>query len=459
MPSYDVLIIGSGQSGSPLASAFAQAGRKTALVEMANAGGTCINLGCTPTKTMIASASAAYVTRRAGDFGVEAGSGLVDIRKVRQRKDEIVASFRGGSERRIVSSGVDLIYGSACFTGKNEIEVKLNSGGTTSFTAEKIVINTGGRPRMPAVDGLDRVPSLNSTTIMELDQLPDHLVILGGGYVGVEFGQMFRRFGCQVTIIQRGGQLLGREDEDVADGMRAILVEDGINILLQTKTLSVDSSSPGEISVQVQTPQGYRSITGSHLLVATGRMPNTDQLNLSAAGVQVDKDGFIQTNLRLETSAPGIYATGDVKGGPAFTHISYDDYRILKTNILEGGDASIQGRMIPYVVFTDPQLGRIGLTEGEARRQGLDIAVAKMPMNYVARAIEIDRQRGFMKAIVDKSNSQILGAAILGVEGGEIMAMIQIAMMGKLPFTTLKDAIFAHPTLAESLNNLFNISV
>jgi pyruvate/2-oxoglutarate dehydrogenase complex dihydrolipoamide dehydrogenase (E3) component len=273
--------------------------------------------------------------------------------------------------------------------------------------------------------------------------------------VAVEFGQMFRRFGSRVTIIQQSGQLLGREDMDVADGVREILEEDGIKILLNARALSATRDANGTISLDLMTPEGKQILTGSHLLVAVGRVPNAERLNLPAAGIEIDQRGNIRVNERLETNVPGIYAVGDVNGGPAFTHISYDDYRILKTNLLDGGNASTRGRLVPYVVFTDPQLGRIGLTEAEARKAGVNFKVVKMPMNYIARAVELDRARGFMKALVDTDSKQILGAAILGFEGGELMAMIEIAMMGKTPYTVLRDGIFAHPTLSESLNNLF----
>jgi pyruvate/2-oxoglutarate dehydrogenase complex dihydrolipoamide dehydrogenase (E3) component len=292
---------------------------------------------------------------------------------------------------------------------------------------------------------------------MELDTVPEHLLVMGGGYVGLEFGQMFRRFGSQVTVVQRGAQLLGREDTDIADAVADILREDGIEVLLQTAALQVTQDGNGKIQLTVRTPEGELVLTGSHLLLAAGRVPNTDKLNLDATGIQTDKRGYIPVNDKLETSVPGIYALGDVKGGPAFTHISYDDFRIIRTNLLEHGDASIKDRILPYTVFIDPQLGRVGLSETEARKQGRNIKVAKMPMNYVARALEVDESRGVMKVVVDADTQQILGAAILGLEGGEIMAMLQIAMMGKVPYPVLQEAVFAHPTLAESLNNLFGM--
>jgi pyruvate/2-oxoglutarate dehydrogenase complex dihydrolipoamide dehydrogenase (E3) component len=308
---------------------------------------------------------------------------------------------------------------------------------------------------MPPILGLTDVPTLDSTTIMEVEQVPEHLVILGGGYVGLEFGQMFRRFGSDVTIVQRGTQLLAREDTDVADEVANILGDDGIEVLLNTEAQHVQQGEDGCIALAVVSEEGEQTLWGSHLLIAAGRVPNTDMLNLETAGVQTDQRGHIPVNERLETNVPGIYALGDVTGGPAFTHISYDDFRILRTNLIDGGQATTTDRLVPYTVFIDPQLGRVGLNEREAREQGRNIRVAKLPMSSVARAIEVDETRGFMKAIVDADTRQILGGAILGIEGGEIMSALQIAMLGKLAYTALRDGIFAHPTLVESLNNLF----
>jgi pyruvate/2-oxoglutarate dehydrogenase complex dihydrolipoamide dehydrogenase (E3) component len=319
-----------------------------------------------------------------------------------------------------------------------------------------VFINAGARPANPSIEGLDNVPSLNSTSIMELDELPEHLLVLGGSYVGLEFAQMFRRFGSEVTVVQRGGQLMGREDADVAEAVAEILREDGIEVLLGTQTRRAAQDEDGKILLTVDTSEGERTLSGSHLLVAAGRPPNTETLNLDAAGIERDKRGFIKADERLETSVSGVYALGDVKGGPAFTHISYDDFRIIRTNLLEGGNVTIAERQVPYVMFIDPQLGRIGLSEQEARDQGRDVRIAKLPMTYVTRAIETGETRGFMKAVVDAGTDQILGCTVLGIEGGEIMAMIQIAMMGKMPYTTLRAAVFAHPTLAESLNTLFS---
>ena len=455
---YDAIIIGAGQAGGPLSTAMAKAGWKTAIIERVHVGGTCINEGCTPTKTMVASARVAYLARRAADYGVHTGPVSVDMSIVRKRKRDIVDSFRNGSQRSIESTeGVDLLMGEARFIEPKVVEVHFNNGERRTLTARNIFINAGDRPAKPSIEGMESVPTLDSTSIMELDIVPEHLLIVGGGYVGLEFGQMFRRFGSRVTIIQRGAHLLSREDNDVADEVAKILREDGIEVLLETSTLHAGQALDGRIQLTVRTPGGERTLSGSHLLVAAGRVPNTDWLNLEATGVQTDKRGYIQVNERLETNVAGIYALGDVKGGPAFTHISYDDYRIIRSNLLEHGNASIRDRLVPYTVFIDPQLGRIGLSESEARSTGRAIRVAKMPMNYVARALEVDEPRGFIKAIVDSESRQILGCAVLGIEGGEIMAMLEVAMMGKLPYTVLRDAVFAHPTLAESLNNLFTM--
>lgn len=452
---FDAVVIGSGQGGNPLAVALAGAGMRSALIERKHVGGTCINEGCTPTKTMVASGRVAYLARRAGDYGVHTGPVSVDLKKVRQRKRDIVDSFRNGGQKRIENTqNLELIFGEASFTGLNTLSVRLNNGSQRTITAQRIFINAGTRASKPKLAGLDSVPFLDNVSIMELPEVPDHLLILGGGYIGLEFGQLFRRFGARVTIIQSANQLLTREDPDIAEEITKILREDGIEVVLNANAESVEKAADG-IRVHVSSEGKSTTYSGSHLLIATGRVPNSDTLNLSAAGVQTDKHGFIQVNERLETSAHQIYALGDIKGGPAFTHISYDDFRILRSNLLEGKTASTKDRQVPYCVFIDPQLGRVGMSESEARHQGRKIRVTKLLMSSVARALEVDETRGFMKAIVDTETNQILGAAVLGIEGGEIMSVLETAMMGKLPYTALRDATYAHPTLAESLNNLF----
>ncbi|MDQ6772036.1 MAG: mercuric reductase [Candidatus Dormibacteraeota bacterium] len=453
---YDAIVIGSGQGGGPLSTALAEAGWRTAIVERDHVGGTCINDGCTPTKTMVASARVAYLARRGADYGVRTGPIGVDMGRVRQRKRDIVESFRSGSEHALTAAkGLDLVRGEARFLGPETISVELVEGGSRRLSAGTIVINTGARPSRPALPGLDLVPSLDSTSIMELDVVPERLLVLGGGYIGLEFGQMFRRFGSAVTIVQRGPALMAREDPDVAGAVAKIMIEDGIEVLLDATASEVASGPGGRIQLTVESKAGRRVLDGTHLLLAAGRAPNSDRLDLPAAGIATEGPGFVRVDEQLRTGVPGIYAIGDVKGGPAFTHISYDDFRILRQNLLGAGGAGTRDRLVPYTMFIDPQLGRVGLTETEARAKGGRVLVAKMPMDNVARALEMDETRGFMKAVVDADTGQIRGCAVLGVEGGEIMAAIQMAMMGKVPYTVLRDAVFAHPTLAESLNNLF----
>ena len=450
----DALVLGSGQGGGPLAGALARAGRRTVLIERLHIGGTCINEGCTPTKTMIASAHAAYLARRAEDFGVRCGDVAVDLPAVVARKRGIVTRFRESTERGLVAAGVNVVFGDARFVGERRVEAGVPGGSTRTFRAPMIIINTGARPARPGILGLDRVPALDSTSVMELEVLPEHLLVLGGGYVGVEFAQMFRRFGSRVTVVTQDAQLLTHEDADIAVGVASILREDGVDILLEARATAAEPS-PNGVALSVDARDGVRRLTATHLLVATGRTPNTDTLEPAAAGIALDDHGYITVDERLATTAPGVYAIGDVKGGPAFTHISYDDFRILRANLLEGGSASISHRLVPYTVFIDPQLGGVGLTEREARSEGRSIAVATLPMSKVARAVEVGESRGFMKVIVDRDTHRVLGCAVLGIEGGEIMSLLQIAMMGGLPYTSLRDAVFAHPTLAESLNNLF----
>ncbi|MCJ1282430.1 hypothetical protein MMC26_001753 [Xylographa opegraphella] len=467
---YDCIVIGSGQGGTPLASAFAKAGKRTALIEQSHIGGCCVNEGCTPTKTMIASGKVAYHTRRAAEYGIHssgAQDGLIvtDMKRIRQRKRDIVDSFRGGSETRIRSAGIEVLMGEARFTNRKELSVKMSDGSVRTVAAEHIFINTGERPLIPKLAGLESIPAerqLDSTMIQELDEVPLSLLVLGGGYIGLEFGQLFRRLGSQVTIVQRSSQLLAREDPDIAASMLGILREDDIKFHLSTTAVSI-SPPPADsdlMCLNIRSSDGTeQSVSGSHILFAAGRRPNTDMLNLQAAGVSMNPSSHIEVNGQLETSVPGIWALGDVKGPPAFTHISYDDFRIIQRNLLEPHRPTLttNGRIVPYVCYTDPQMGHVGLHEYEARNQfpQRKIQTANMPMAYVARALETDESRGLMKAVVDGETGEILGFTCLGLEGGELMSVVQMAMMGNVPWQKLRDAVWAHPSLAESLNNLW----
>ncbi|OJJ33524.1 hypothetical protein ASPWEDRAFT_71039 [Aspergillus wentii DTO 134E9] len=470
---YDTIIIGSGQGGTPLARAFAEGNYKTALIEREHIGGCCINEGCTPTKTMIASGRVAHLTRRGPEYGVHMpgqrsvrNEVAVDMGKVRQRKRDIVDSFRTGNENRTQGAGVDILMGEASFIDAKTVKVTMTDGNEKVVNGERIVINTGCRPAIPRLDGLDEIPKervLDSTSIMELDKVPGHLVVVGGAYVGAEFGQLFRRFGAKVTILHRGKQLLPREDTELADMLLDVFKEEDITVCLQTTPIGVSSVSNGSFAVSINTKNGKETIKeATHILFAVGRVPNTEFLRPEKAGVKTDAKGHIVTNEYLETSAPSIYAMGDVKGPPAFTHISYDDFRILKSCLLPSANSpvtkrSITDRVVPYVAYTDPQFAHVGLHEHEAREKypHKKIMTAQMPMSYVARALETDETQGAMKAVVDGDTGLILGFSCLGAEAGELMSAVEIAMVGNIPYQKLQDAVFAHPAFAESLNNLW----
>ncbi|HEY4456910.1 MAG TPA: mercuric reductase [Pseudonocardiaceae bacterium] len=452
---YDAIVIGSSQGGRFLPVELAKAGQRVALVERGPLGGVCVNTGCTPTKTMVASARLAHQARRSAEFGVRTGPVSVDLAAVRERKRAMVGGARENYASRLAQNGLDLVEGEAHFTGPNTVEVALTHGGTRQLRAPVIVIDAGARPRPLTIPGAGDVPLLDSTSIMELDEVPEHLIVLGGGYIGLEFGQMFRRFGSEVTIVQTGTRLMMIEDDDVVDEVAALLREEGITVLTSSTPLRAEQTDGGRVRLTVRTEDGELTLDGSHLLAAIGRVPNTDALSPDAAGIRLDERGFIEVDEYLQTSTPGVYAMGDIKGGPAFTHLSYDDYRVLHANLIDGAKVSIRDRIVPYTVFIDPQLGRVGMTEREARARGRAIRVAKLPMNAVIRAIETGETRGFMKAIIDADTGQILGCAVLGTEGGELMTMIQVAMLGQLTATAMKNAIFTHPLLAEGLNTLF----
>ena len=483
MTKYDAILVGSGQAANPLAKKLATAGWRTALIERQWVAGTCINVGCTPTKTLIASGRVAYLVKRAADFGIRTTGFSVDVEAFLRRKNAVVLHYRESVTKGLLSTpNLDLIFGTASFSAPKEITVTLEDGSTDRLTAENIFLDTGALPVIPPIPGLSEIPYLTSATILDLMEIPSHLVIIGGGYIALEFGQLYRRLGSEVTIVEGNSRFLSKEDEDIAAEIRRILEEDGIKIFTGTKTTSVtpgqtirvDLESAGAESAAPAIPvlpdhsaaasgigrspaaeKAPAFVTASHVLVATGRRADTIGLNTAAAGIALDPHGFISVNDRLETNVPGIYALGDVKGGPQFTHISYNDHLIVYKNLIEKANVSIAGRVLIYCLFTDPELGRIGLTEKEARDKGLNIKVVTMPATSIARATENSETRGMIKAIVNADDRKILGAAVLTAGGGELMSVIQMAMMGGLTADTLRDAVFAHPTFAEALNNLF----
>ena len=455
MTTYDAIVVGAGSAGNPLARRLAKEGWKVAIVERAYVGGTCTNYGCTPTKTMIASAKAAFEARQTEEFGVVVGEVVVDLQKVVARKNSIVEKARKGTEKSLQIPNLDLIRGEASFISHKKILVAQDDGAKLEITAEKIFLDTGTSPSLPDIPGLQDVAFLNSTSIMELTEIPDHLLIIGGSYIALEFGQMFRRFGSKVCILTSEKHFLSKEDKDVADELCEILRDEDIEIIVDSEVTGINSDSVTEITVSYKKDGKMGKMTGSHLLIATGRKPNTPALKLGNTGLATDETGYIPVNERLETAVEGIYALGDVKGGPGFTHVAYNDYLIVRKNILDGENVSTKSRNIPYVMYTDPQLGRIGITEVEAKEQKLKIKVGKLKMTHCARGIETGESRGFMKVIVDAKTHKILGAAMLMAEGGELMSLLQVAMEAGMQWQQLRDMMFAHPTYSESLINLF----
>lgn len=446
---YDAIVIGSGQAGNPLCYHLADRGWSVALVEEKNLGGTCINVGCTPTKTMVWRAQVAHYARNAARWGVHVSGVAVDLAKIVAQKDEVVLSFRGGLERRVDErKNLRLYRTRARFVAPHRVQV-----GEEIIESEKIFINTGGRPGIPAIPGLRDVPFLTNESIMQLTTIPEHLLILGGGYIGLEFGQMFRRYGSRVTIIHNGAQIVPREDPEIAAELQKALEGEGLEFILNARTEAVRGKD-GRITLCSRVAAGALELNGSHLLMATGRVPNTDDLGLEKAGIATSKDGSVKVNARLETNVPGVWALGDCKGGPAFTHISYNDFQIVYGNLVEGKNLSTENRPVPYCVFTDPQLGGVGITEKEARLRGYPLKVGRCPMTYVARAIERGETAGLMKIVVDASNDRILGASILASEGGELVQILGAVMLANRPYTLLKGAVYIHPTLAEGFFTL-----
>lgn len=441
---YDAIIVGSGQGGNPLAFRLADLGWPIALIEEKNLGGTCINVGCTPTKTMVHRAQVAHYARNGSRWGVNAANVTVDLAKIVAQKDEVVLSFRGRQQRRVDErKNLRLYRGHARFVGPHQLKI-----GDDLLESEKIFIDVGGRPNIPAIAGLSDVPFLTNESLMQLTAVPEHLLVLGGGYIGLEFGQMFRRYGSRVTVIHRGRQIVPLEDLEIAAELQKALEAEGLQFVLNARTEQVLQKN-GAITLSCKISASESTVTGSHLLVATGRIPNTEDLGLDKAGIPLNKDGSIKVNSKLETSVPGVWALGDCKGGPAFTHISYNDFQIVYGNLVEGKSLSIENRIVPYCVFTDPQLGGVGLTEKEARAKGYKLKIGKCPMSYVARAIERGETAGLMKIVVDASNDRILGASILASEGGELVQILGAVMLANQPYTLLKGAVYIHPTLAE----------
>lgn len=451
---YEALIFGGGKGGKTLAVDLAKSGRRTAMVERGLIGGSCINVACIPTKTLVRSAKVAELLRRAAEFGIAAGPVRTDMQQVRRHKRDVVGGMVALNRAQFEASGMDLVLGEGRFVAPKTLEVRLAEGGTRRLTAERVFISTGSRAAIPDVPGMAAAQPLTHISALELDRLPEHLLVLGGGYIGMEMGQAFRRLGSRVTIIQRGRQLAPREDPDVAEAVLQVFREEGIDVLLSAEVRSAEGRTGERVVLRVQTPSGEQTVEGTDVLAAAGRTPNTDGIGLDVAGVALDDRGYIRVNERLETTAPGVWAMGDVAGSPMFTHVALDDFRVIKAN-LSGGQRTTKDRLIPYTVFIDPELGRVGINETDARRQGLAVRVAKLPAVAVPRARTLAETRGMLKAVVDAHSDQILGFTMFGAEAGEVTAVVQMAMVAGVPYTVLRDSILSHPTMAEGLNMLF----
>jgi len=460
---FDLVVIGGGKGGKTLAMDLAKQGYRSALIERDPdmIGGTCINVACIPTKTLVQSAKVAAMVRRAGDFGIGAELTGIDMANVRQRKRSVVNFMRDGNHTLFTSiPGLEFILGEVRFVGEKTVEINLRDGGSRTLVGKHVVINTGTRPKVPEIPGLSAVQPLTNETILELGILPEHLLIIGGGFEGVEFAQMYRRFGSRVTIIQRGAQLLPREDADIAEAIQQTFEREGIEVLLNTSAERAEATGEGGVRLHLRTADadGHTVVEGSHVLIGTGREPVTAELDVAATGLALDANKFVPVDEHLATTAPGIWAVGDVNGGPEFTHVSLDDYRIVKAQITGVSDyTSTANRILIYAVFTDPELGRVGLTEKEARRQGYNVRIARLGANTVGmpRAQTTGETEGFLKAVVDRATDRILGTAFFVSEASELNAIVHLAMRHGLPYTALRDEMYTHPTFAEGLNGLF----
>lgn len=444
---FDAIIIGTGQSGPSLAERFANQGLRVAVIERKDFGGTCVNTGCVPTKTLVASAYVAHMTRRAAEYGVDVGGPItVDMKRVKARKDAIVAKSRNGVTGWMEGLANTTVYrGHARFTGPKTVSVNGDV-----LEADKIVINTGGRALIPAMPGLDRVPYFTNSSMMEVDFLPEHLLIVGGSYVGLEFAQAYRRFGCRVTVVEMADRLIAREDPDLSDAVREVLEGEGIEVRLNAKCLAVEKDGNG-IVMRLDCSTGAPSVGGSHLLLAVGRRPNTDDLGLDRAGVKMDAKGFIIVDDQCRTNIPGIWAMGDVNGRGAFTHTSYNDFEIVAANLFDNDPRRISDRIPCYALFTDPPLGRVGMNEREVRAKGIKALAAKWKMTSVGRARERGETLGFMKVVVDAATKKLLGAAILGLGGDEVVHAFLDVMAAGAPYTAISRTVHIHPTVAEYL--------
>ena len=452
---FETLVLGSGNGGMFLAWHMARSGRRTAVVERRWIGGSCPNINCLPSKNEIWSAKVADLVHHAASYGAKTGPVAIDMEKVRQRKRGMVEDMIATTLQQYKESGADLIMGTGTFVAPKTLEVRLNDGGIRILAGDKAFLNIGTHAAIPNVPGLDAAGPMTNIETLELGYVPHHLIVLGGGNVGLELAQAFRRFGSRVTIIEHGSQIAGREDPDVADEIRRIFADEGVDILVGAEVRHVQGRSGENVSLLVHTSSGEQTIEGSDILVAAGRSPNTAGIGLDAAGVELDGRGYIKVNERLETSTPSVWAIGECAGSPQFTHVSFDDFRIIRDN-LAGGNRTTRDRLIPYCMFTDPPLARVGLSEGEAQRQGIEVRVARLPMSAVLRTHTIGEEQGFMKALVGGRDDRILGFTMIGSEAGEVMASVQTAMLASLPYTNLRDAILAHPTMAEGLGPLFS---
>jgi pyruvate/2-oxoglutarate dehydrogenase complex dihydrolipoamide dehydrogenase (E3) component len=453
---FEFLIIGSGEAGKYLAWTMAKAGRRTAVVERGLIGGACPNIACLPSKNIIHSAKVAELTRRAAEFGIATGPVRIDMSGVRARKRQMVDGLVNLHLDRYKASGADLILGEARFVAPRTVEVKMQNGTVGILSGDRVFLNVGTHAAIPDVPGLKAARPLTHIEALELDRVPEHLVVLGGGFVGLELAQAMRRFGSRVTVLERETQLAGREDGDVAEEILRLFREDGIEVLLGTDLIQVEGLSGQRIKARLRNSQGERTVEASDFLVAAGRVPNTQGLGLENTGVELDDRGYIRVNDRLQTTAPGIWAMGECAGSPQFTHVSFDDFRIVHDN-LTGGNRTTRGRLVPFCLFTDPEFARVGLSESEARKLAIPYRLARIPMAAVLRTRTLSETRGFMKALISEDTDEILGFTAFGTQAGELMAIVQTAMLAKLPYTALRDAVLTHPTMAEGLTSLFGV--